>query len=418
MDDAPYLDSNQSPIGGWFVAFPGGFLVHDTSVPFSRPVMAAGTSSAVARVLESGWLTTGPECAAFEDEFAAYVGADHAVTVSSCTAAIELSLRGLQLPEGARVLVPAITFCGAVEAVLHAGLVPVLCDVDPEVGEVTPETCARAAYEAGGVQGLVVLHYAGNPAPVAELAVAAGVPLTSVIEDAAHALGTWVGDRQVGSISRATCFSFYATKNLPVGEGGMVTTDDPDLNDWLRSARLHGMSKDAWRRYQPGGAWRYTVEEPGLKANLSDVHAAIGRVQLRSLDGWQVRRRQIAERYQEALAGLPGLELPQPPSAGRHAWHLYVVRVKPEFGITRDDLVDRLGAEGVGTSVHFIPLHHMQRYREAARYSPHGLPGADAVFPELLSLPMHQGLTDQEVDVVARRITELQSRVLAQEVTP
>lgn len=379
--------------------------------------MAEGTSSAVDRVLASGWLTTGPECAAFEDEFAAYVGSEHAVTVSSCTAAIELSLRGLHLPEGARVVVPAITFCGAVEAVLHAGLVPVLADVDPDTAEMTPETCARAAHEAGGVQALLVLHYAGSPAPVTDLAVSAGVPLTSVVEDAAHALGTWVEDRQVGSLSRATCFSFYATKNLPIGEGGMITTDDPELNDWLRSARLHGMSKDAWRRYQPGGAWRYSVEEPGLKANLSDVHAAIGRVQLRSLDAWQGRRRQIAARYRQALEDVPGLELPRAPTAGRHAWHLYVVRVRPEFGITRDDLIDRLGAAGIGTSVHFIPLHHMTRYRRAAQCSPHGLPGADAVFPELLSLPMHQGLTDDEVDVVARSITALRSRVYAQEVT-
>ncbi|HEU4515257.1 MAG TPA: DegT/DnrJ/EryC1/StrS family aminotransferase [Nocardioidaceae bacterium] len=391
--------------------------MHHNTVPFSRPVMAPGTDRAVARVLESGWLTTGPECAAFEDEFAAYVGARHAVSVSSCTAAIELSLRGLHLREGARVLVPAITFCGAVEAVVHAGLVPVLCDVDPETAEVTPETCARAAYEAGGVQGLVVLHYAGSPAPVADLAAAAGVPLTCVIEDAAHALGTWVGDKQVGAISRATCFSFYATKNLPIGEGGMVTTDDPELNDWLRSARLHGMSKDAWRRYQPGGAWRYSVEEPGLKANLSDVHAAIGRVQLGSLDGWQARRAQIASRYHEALEDVRGLGLPRNPAGGRHAWHLYVVRVKPEFGITRDDLIDRLGADGIGTSVHFIPLHHMPRYRAAAHYSVRGLPGADAVFPELLSLPMHQGLADDEVDTVTRRIKELQSCVLTPEVT-
>jgi dTDP-4-amino-4,6-dideoxygalactose transaminase len=395
----------------------GGSIVNDRSVPFSRPVIADGAGSAVTRVLESGWLTTGPECAAFEDEFAAYVGSRHAVTVSSCTAAIELSLRALHLREGARVLVPSITFCGAVEAVLHAGLLPVLADVDQETGEVTPETCGRAAHEAGGVHALVALHYAGNPAPVADLAVAAGVPLTSVVEDAAHALGTWVGDRQVGSLSRATCFSFYATKNLPIGEGGMVTTDDPELNDWLRSARLHGMSKDAWRRYQPGGAWRYNVREPGLKANLSDVQAAIGRVQLRNLDRWQVRRSEVAARYQQALTGLPGLELPRPPTTGRHAWHLYVVRVKPEFGVTRDDMVDRLGAEGIGTSVHFIPLHHMSRYRRATHCSPRGLPGADAVFPELLSLPMHQGLTDDEVDVVAHSITELRSRVHAQEVT-
>jgi len=262
-----------------------------------------------------------------------------------------------------------------------------------------------------------VLHFAGNPAPIAELAAASGVSLRHVVEDAAHALGTWVGERQVGSISRATCFSFYATKNLPIGEGGMVTTDDSELDGWLRSARLHGMSKDAWRRYQPGGAWRYTVEGPGLKANLSDVHAAIGRVQLRHLDGWQARRAEIASRYTRLLAGIPGLALPVAPTEGRHAWHLYVVHVKPEFGMTRDVLAARLGDAGIGTSVHFIPPHHMPRYRDAAARSPHGLPGADAAFPQLLSLPMHQGLSDDEIDVVAHTITALQPRALPQEVS-
>jgi len=390
--------------------------VEITTVPFSRPVMAEGASRAVDRVLRSGWLTTGPECAAFEDEFATYVGAEHAVTVSSCTAGLELALRALHLPAGSQVLVPTITFCGAVEAVVHAGLQPVLCDVDPVSGQVTRETTARAVEEVGGVQGLVVLHFGGHPAPVADLAAAAGVPLDHVIEDAAHALGTWVDDRQVGSISRATCFSFYATKNLPIGEGGMVTTDDSDTADWIRTARMHGMSKDAWRRYLPGGSWRYTVEEAGLKANMSDVQAAIGRVQLRELDTWQQRRSQIAGRYAEALAGVSGLELPQPPERGRHAWHLYPVRVSAAFGTSRDDLIEELTLRGIGTSVHFIPLHHMHRYRDAAVFPGDGLPGADEVFAQLVSLPMHQGLTDHEVDLVTRSITEIHSRSLLEEV--
>jgi dTDP-4-amino-4,6-dideoxygalactose transaminase len=389
--------------------------VDTATVPFSRPVMARGVAMAVDRVLRSGWLTTGPECAAFEDEFAAYVGAEHAVTVSSCTAALELALRGLHLPAGSRVLVPTITFCGAVEAVVHAGLRPVLCDVDPVSGQATPETSARAAEAVGGVQGMVVLHFAGQPAPVAELASAAAVPLDHVIEDAAHALGTWVDDQAVGSISRATCFSFYATKNLPIGEGGMVTTDDPELAAWIRTARMHGMSKDAWRRYQPGGSWRYTVEEAGLKANMSDVQAAIGRMQLRELDTWQRRRAEIAQRYTRTLAGVPGLELPQTPVRGRHAWHLYVVRVTSDFQMRRDELIAELSLRGIGTSVHFIPLHHMHRFRDAALYAAEGLMGAEAIFPQLLSLPMHQGLTDDEVDLVATAITESQSSSLLEE---
>lgn len=387
-----------------------------TRVPFSRPVMASGTGEAVERVLRSGWVTTGPECTAFEDELAGWLGARHAIAVSSCTAAIELSLRALRLPAGARVLVPVITFCGAAEAVAHAGLHPVLTDVDYDTGEVTPQTCRAAARAAGGVSALLALHFAGYPAPLAELADAAGVPMTHVVEDAAHALGTWVGNEPVGRSSRAACFSFYATKNLPIGEGGMITTDDDRLADWLRSARMHGMSRDAWRRYLPGGSWRYTVKEAGLKANLSDVHAAIGRVQLRELDTWQRRREQIASRYLAALASVRGIELPRTPVVGRHAWHLFVIRVKPEFGISRDALSEHLAGQGVGTSVHFIPLHHMPRFRSVPNRPMLGLPGADAVFEEILSLPMHQGLSDDEVDAVTDALVSAQPRTLTREV--
>ena len=386
------------------------------AVSFCRPVMAPEASTAVARVLQSGWVTTGPECAAFEDEFATRVGAEHAITVSSCTAAIELALRGLRLPARSRVLVPDITFCGAVEAVVHAGLVPVLTDVDVDTGEVSPETCAAASRDVGGVDAMVVLHYAGYPADVEALAAAAALPLSRVIEDAAHGLGTWVGDRRVGGISRATCFSFYATKNLPIGEGGMLTTDDGDLAAWVRRARLHGMTSDAWRRYLPGGSWTYSVREAGLKANMSDVHAAIGRAQLRHLDGWQRRRVEIAARYAAALEFSPGLELPRVPGRGRHAWHLYVLRVKRGFGVSRDELSQRLAERGIGTSVHFIPLHHMPHFSEVAISPRSGLAGADSVFSELLSIPMHQGLTDEEVDTVAAALMDALARAGSLEV--
>jgi dTDP-4-amino-4,6-dideoxygalactose transaminase len=385
-------------------------------VPFSRPEIAVEAGEAVARVLRSGWLTTGPECAAFEEEFAAWLGARHAIAVSSCTAALELSLRALHLRAGGKVLVPAITFCGAVEAVVHAGLVPVLTDVDPVTGHVSVETCARAAEAAGGVEALMVLHYAGYPAPVAELAAAGGVPLSRVVEDAAHALGTRLGEHKVGSRSRLACFSFYATKNLPIGEGGMITTDDDDLAGWLRSARLHGMSSDAWRRYLPGGSWRYTVREAGLKANLSDMQAALGRAQLRRLDAWQRRRHEIARRYALALLLVPGLELPLDPPDGEHAWHLYPVRVKPAFGVSRDELSQRLAERGIGTSVHFIPLHHMPRYRRVAICSGGAMAGADLVFEELLSLPMHQGLTDDEVDAVSEALVGVRPHAHTMEV--
>src|SRR6266536_2182907 len=315
-------------------------------VPFARAEICEEARAASARVLESGWLTTGPEVVAFERELAEWVHADHGVAVASCTAAIELALRALRLPPGAKVLTSTMTFCGAVHAIVHAGLVPVLADVD----------------------AMVVVHYAGFPAPVHELAEAAGLPLGRVVEDAAHALGTWVGSRPVGSLSAATCFSFYATKNLPVGEGGMLTTADQEVADYARRARLHGMSRDAWKRYLPGSAWRYSV----------------------------------------ALAGIPGLRPPARPGQGRHAWHLYVVQVEPEFGLGRDDLVAELGGQGVSCSVHFIPVHHFPYFQQLLGADLAGRhPGADAAFERVVSLPLYPGLALADADYVCERIASL-----------
>jgi dTDP-4-amino-4,6-dideoxygalactose transaminase len=209
----------------------------------------------------------------------------------------------------------------------------------------------------------------------------------------------------VGSRSRAACFSFYATKNLPIGEGGMVTTDDEELADRLRRARLHGMSRDAWRRYEPGGSWCYDVEEAGLKANLPDVAAAVGRAQLRHVDGWQERRTDLATIYRAELEDVAGVELPEEPDVGRHAWHLFVVRVNAWSGVTRDVLSARLARHGVGTSVHFIPLHHLTYYRSAA-VIPARLDGAELVAPQLLSLPMYPSLSRDEVDRVCSSIRQ------------
>ena len=355
--------------------------------------------AAADRVLASGWVTTGRETELFEQEFAAWVGAEHGIAVSSCTAAIELSLRALHLPPGAAVLVSTMTFSGAVHAIVHAGLRPVLVDIDAETGMPTPETTRRSADASGGGAGaMLVLHLGGYPADIAPLAAAAGLPMSLVVEDAAHALGAWFDNDPVGRLSHATCFSFYATKNLPIGEGGMITTDDPELAAWVRRGRLHGMSTDAWRRYLPGGTWRYTVEQDGIKANMTDLQAAIGRAQLQHLGDWQLRRTEIARRYHERLRDVPGLALPPWPDRGRHAWHLFAVRVRPEFGISRDELITRLGAQHIGTSVHFIPVHRLPYFDGVAEVPNGGLPVADAVFEQVVSLPIDQGLTDRDVD--------------------
>ncbi len=376
-----------------------------SAVPFADCWITDRAQAAAQRVLASGWVTTGTESLAFESELAAYVGARTAVSTSSCTSALELALRSLRLDPGSAVLTSTMTFCGAVHAIEHAGLRPVLVDVDPVTGMPTPETVARATDGCADTPAaMVVVHWAGDPVDVAGLAEAAGLPRHRVVEDAAHALGTaWQGE-PVGT-GAAVCFSFYATKNLPVGEGGMVTSDDPDRADWIRRARLHGLSQDAWRRYLPGGSWRYDVAESGLKANLSDLSAAIGRAQLQSFDDWQDRRARLAARYDTQLLGLPGVRLPHRPhpTEGRHAWHLYAIQL--DGRVVRDEVVRQLAERGVGTSVHFIPVHRLGHF--AGLTPAGGLPGADLMFEGLLSLPLYPRLGAAQIDHVATALSDV-----------
>jgi perosamine synthetase len=373
-------------------------------VPFALADVSDEARQNLADVLSSGWLTTGTQALLFERELAGIVGASQVVAVSSCTEAIELSLRALRLRPGTTVLTPTMTFCGAVHAIVHAGLRPAFVDTDqltlvPRADQVA---AAAARHRAGA---MVVQHMAGYPVQVGELAAAANLPLSRVVEDAAHALGGRLGSRPIGALSAATCFSFYATKNLPIGEGGAISTDDPDLAAFVRSARLHGMSKDAWSRYLPGGSWQYSVDTDGIKANLSDVQAAIGRGQLVHFDEWQRRRAAVADRYDERLLGLAAVEPPARPSGGTHAWHLYVVRLAGGAALHRDEVIEALADDGIGASVHFIPAHRFPYFRQLLGESEcAACPEADATFERIISLPMHQGLDSDDVDYVCDRL--------------
>ena len=383
--------------------------ITDREIPFCRTLITTEAQQAVQRILASGWVTMGAESLAFEEEFASWVGAQHAVAVSSCTAAIQMALTALALPAGSGVLTPTLTFCGAVQAIVHAGLRPVLVDADQRTLTVSPDGVAAASRR--GAAAMVVQHMAGYPVDSAELAAASGIPLDNVVEDAAHGLGATVRGRPVGSDTTAACFSFYATKNLPIGEGGAITTTDAKLAERMRRMRLHGMSGDAWRRYHRSGSWRYTVESSGLKANFTDIQAAIGRAQLHSLSHWQHRRAKIAARYDALLAPLPGIDLPPRPLHDRHAWHLYIVRVLDGFGTPRDTVIEALSHAGVGTSVHFIPVHHQPYFRQLLGPDEcDRLPAADALFPQLLSLPLYPGLTDPDIDRVCEALAAVAPR--------
>ncbi|GAA1256190.1 DegT/DnrJ/EryC1/StrS family aminotransferase [Oryzihumus leptocrescens] len=358
-------------------------------------------------VMAGGWLTAGQRTLQFEEELARWVGARTSVAVSSCTAAIEMALRALDLRPGSAVLTPTLTFCGAVNAIVHAGLRPVLLDVDEQTLTVNASEVESKRRERPAA--MVVQHMAGYPAATQELAEAAGLTLDRVVEDAAHGLGASRDGRAVGTLPSTTCFSFYATKNLPIGEGGALTTPDPERTDRLRVMRQHGMSKDAWRRYEPGAGWRYEVTVDGLKANFTDLQAAIGLGQLAHLHTWQARRAELADRYDAQLGDVPGLVLPPRPSDGRHAWHLYPIRVQPAFGPCRDELIAALAERGVDTSVHFIPVHRFPYFRQLLGDLTPSLPVAERVADQLLSLPLHPHLSDDAVDRVCAQLLSLRT---------
>jgi dTDP-4-amino-4,6-dideoxygalactose transaminase len=373
-------------------------------VRFSVPPFCEGAVSAAQRVLRSGWVTTGPESLAFEAELAACLEAPHVVAVASCTHALELSLRGLRLPPGSLVFTPSLTFCGAVAAIVHAGYQPVLVDIDEDTLTTSEKTIAETVARRGRPAAIVVTAMAGYPVDGAAMAAAAGIPVERVIIDAAHGPGGDIGRSDPAAPVFANCLSFYATKNVPIGEGGAIATHDEEFAAWARSARLHGMSRDAWRRYLPGGSWRYDVPEVGFKCNMTDLQAAIGREQLRSLPEWQERRAELFTRYDAAFAELVArgtIVLPRRHEA--HSLHLYQVRVRD-----RDAVAARLAEANIGTSVHFIPVHQLSAYAELVGPDEcTAVPVTDRVADELLSLPLYPGLSDSDVDLVAERLTEI-----------
>jgi dTDP-4-amino-4,6-dideoxygalactose transaminase len=354
-------------------------------------------------VLASGWMRNGPEVAAFEREFAAYVGADEAVAVSSGAAGVELSLRALGLPHGSRVLVSTLTSCSVVQAVLRAALRPVLLDVSEETGMPTVEHLEQATRPgAGPVRALVVAHWAGDPADVATLAKAAGIPPHAVVEDAVQALGAWRSGHRIGGAGSA-CFSFYTTANLPIGDGGMIATDDGGRAARLRHSREHGISPAARRHVLEGRIGPHVLREGGLQSGMSEQSAARGREQLQLLTTRQLRRQSLARRYDERLAGISGIALPHrpPPGAGEHAWQLYPVRVEgPRSG--RDFVARALATAGVATLEPLRPLHQLSFCRESCELPHPEQHGADALVDHLVLLPINPQSPDAVVDRAGR----------------
>lgn len=372
----------------------------DSFISFHRPTIGLEEAEAVQRVLNSRWLTTGPVTQQFEREFAAYVGSRYAVAVNSCTAALHLALDAAGIREGDEVLVPSYTFAATAAVVAHCGARPVLCDSVPGGFNIDPADAERRITPK--TKGIIPVHLAGEPCDLQALQELSKAKSLHLIEDAAHALPASYRGKRIGSISEFTAFSFYATKTITSGEGGMLATNNEEFAKRASIMRLHGISGDAWKRYTSEGSWYYEVVNAGLKANMPDLLAAIGVVQLKKADAFHQRRRQISETYLHRLGKIDELEMP--PTGGSdkaHSWHLFILRLRPSMlAINRSEMIRQLKESGIGTSVHFIPLHLHPYYQQTFGYSKGDFPQAEDAYSRCLSLPIYPDMSNYEVERV------------------
>jgi perosamine synthetase len=375
-------------------------------LPFGRPDYTEEEIEAVARVMRSGWVGMGPETQAFERELAEAVGAPCVVTVNSCTSALFLSLIALGVGPGDEVICPSLTWCSTANVVLYAGAKPVFCDVDPVTFCVTPDSISAALTKR--TKAVMVVHFGGLAVDTKALR-AALPPSVAIVEDAAHAYGARFEDgRTVGSSGFATCFSFYANKNLSTGEGGAIALFDNAIADRIRSLRQHALPVDAWKRFTHANTIMLTqqLSELGYKANYTDLQAAIGRVQLRRQTAMAEKRRIIADAYLRTVA-FPGAPL-QPQAANgsmRHALHLFAVRVTTRSRLPRNDLLIELRRRNIGATIHYTPLHTMPLYREEG--APPSLPDTEALASEILTLPASASMTAADIEYVCQHVAEL-----------
>ena len=377
----------------------------DSFIPFARVDYSEEELGELAGVLRSGWLTTGPRTAEFERDFRRYVQAPHALAVNSCTAGLHLALAALGIGPGDEVITTPLTFCATVNVILEVGATPVLADIGPDLN-IDPAAIERAITPR--TRAIVPVHIAGLPCDMPAIWEIARRHGLKVVEDAAHAAGALIEDLPVGGgASDAVAFSFYATKNLSTGEGGMVVTPDPDLEERMRILCLHGISRDAWNRYTQQGNWYYEVVECGFKYNLSDIMAALGLVQLRKLERMTARRIQIAARYDRAFRDMPELEVPPDRPGVRHCRHLYILRLQLDrLAINRARFIEELRGRGIGCSVHFIPIP-MHPYYQRAIAMRDPCTRALAEYPRLVSLPLYSSMQDDEVERVVETVREV-----------
>ena len=373
-------------------------------IPFHVPSIGEEEIGEVVDTLRSGWLTTGPRTAKFEAEFKAYLGCRHALAVNSATAGMHLALAAADIGPGDEVITTPLTFCATVNVILHVGATPVLADVKAD-GNIDPASIARRITDR--TKAIIPVHLAGKPCDMEAIWKLARAHNLRVIEDAAHASETHyrgfaLGSAATGMQSDAVAFSFYATKNLTTGEGGMVVTNNAELAERMKVLCLHGISKDAWNRYTERGKWFYQVLESGFKYNMSDIQSAIGIHQLRKLEQFAAKRRRLVSLYRSELAGVDEIELPEDSNDGRHAWHLFAIRLHlDKLQIDRAEFISELQERGIGASVHFIPIQMHPFFARWADLPQNSCPASLDLYKRLVSLPLYPALGEDSVRRIA-----------------
>jgi len=386
-------------------AIEGGAPEREVFLPFYRPLIGKEEKDEVLRVLDSGWLTTGKLTIEFEDQFKKYIGSKHALAVNSCTSALFLLLKAMGIKQGDEVITSPYTFAATANVIVHCGAKPVFCDTMDDFNIDASEIRKKITKKT---KAIIPVHFAGKPCDMDKIKeIVAGKDI-KIIEDSAHALGAVYKGKKSGMLGDAAAFSFYVTKNITTGEGGMITTNDDGLAEKLATLRLHGISKDAWKRYSKAGSWKYDVIQAGFKCNMMDIQSAIGIHQLKKLDKLNKEREDIVKKFNKEFRNDPALIVPE--EVVGCSWHIYPLRLNlNKLSIDRDKFIESLSMENIGSSVHFIPLHLMKFYKEEFGYKPGDFPVAEKNFAGEISLPMFPGMSNTDIQDVINAVKKLTS---------
>lgn len=375
------------------------------TIPFHKPYITEDEVNEVMDSLRSGWLTMGPKTIEFENRFKGYISSGNAISTNSCTASLHLALRAINLTEGDEVIIPDVTFTATAEVITYFNARPIIVDVDGDTLNIDVTRIETRITKK--TRAIMPVHFGGQPCDLEEIRDIANKYNLFIIEDAAHALPALYKGKKIGTIGDITCFSFYATKTLSAGEGGMITTENDEWADMMRILRLHGISRDAWKRYTEEGSWYYEVLEAGYKYNMTDLHAAVGIAQLRKIEEMWHRRREIARKYTEAFNMVEEIESPHLKKDRESAWHLYVIKLNLEMlRISRNQFIEELKKKGIGTSVHFIPLHKHPYYRNTFGYNSEDFQVSERLYERIVSLPIYPSMTDEDTDRVITSVLD------------